>query len=63
MSDWDSDIAPDTGLRGRRLENGPSVDNLYNGKGFFFRQRRGRLNLRKLDSIDMDRMIRETDKL
>lgn len=57
MSDWDSDAVPDAGLRG----NGETVDDLYNSKGFFFRQRRGRLNLRKLEGIDMDRMIREVD--
>ena len=38
-----------------------SVEELYDGKGFFFRQRRGRLNLRKVEAIDIERMIREVD--
>jgi zinc finger protein DZIP1 len=55
MTDWESDHHASMGLKSS------TVDNLYDEKGFFFRQRRGRLNLRKLDSIDMDRMIREVD--
>lgn len=38
-----------------------SVEELYDGKGFFFRQRRGRLNLRRVEAIDVERMIREVD--
>lgn len=38
-----------------------SIDGLYDEKGFFFRQRRGRLNLRRIEAIDIERMIREVD--
>jgi zinc finger protein DZIP1 len=38
-----------------------SVDELYDEKGFFFRQRRGHLNLRRLEGIDLERLIREVD--
>ncbi len=39
----------------------PHGDGLYDKNGFFFRQRRGHMNLRKLEQIDMHRLIREVD--
>ncbi|RYH30926.1 hypothetical protein EON65_03860 [archaeon] len=61
MSDWDSepDQRGSVPLFASRSE--ANVDNIYEEKGFFFRQRRGRFNLRKLDQIELDRLVREVD--
>lgn len=37
------------------------TDELYDESGFFFRQRKGKLNLRKLEAIDLEKVIREVD--
>ena len=36
-------------------------EGLYDRNGFYFRQRRGHLNLRKFEALDMERIIREVD--
>jgi zinc finger protein DZIP1 len=36
-------------------------EGLYDRNGFFFRQRRGHLNLRKFEALDLDRIVREVD--
>lgn len=36
-------------------------DGLFDRNGFYFRQRRGHLNLRKFESLDLERIIREVD--
>ena len=47
--------------KGDDVSSNQSVDELYDGKGFFFRQRRGHLNLRRLEGIDLERLVREVD--
>jgi zinc finger protein DZIP1 len=37
------------------------MEELYDESGFFFRQRKGKLNLRKLEAIDLEKVIREVD--
>lgn len=34
---------------------------IYGSNGFFFQQRRGHINLRSLNKLDLDRLVREVD--
>jgi hypothetical protein len=37
------------------------VHDLYGESGFYFQQRKGHLNLRKLEQLDLEKIIREVD--
>jgi hypothetical protein len=37
-----------------------TIESIY-GKNFFFQQRRGRLDLRRLSQLDLDRVVRNVD--
>jgi hypothetical protein len=48
----------------KRVDNdkaGLNEEGVYGSKGFFFQQRKGRLNVRSLAKIDLERMIRDVD--
>lgn len=47
--------------RNYEVNEDDALDGLYDDKGFFFRQRRGHLNLRRLEAIDLERLIRQVD--
>jgi hypothetical protein len=42
-------------------ESNSMIDGLYGTKGFYFQQRRGRLDLRGLAQIDIERVVRDVD--
>ena len=39
----------------------PVLEGLYGAEGFFFQKRVGRLNIREISSLDVDKLIREVD--
>jgi hypothetical protein len=42
-------------------ESHSMIDGIYGTKGFYFQQRRGRLDLRGLAQIDIERVVRDVD--
>lgn len=57
-----SSVIESSGPAGDAISQSASVvDGLYGTKGFYFQQRRGRLDLRGLAQIDIERVVRDVD--
>ncbi len=45
----------------KRFKHQSSEEGFFRADGFYFRERKGHLNLRKLESVNVDKLIREVD--